>query len=194
MRFEFKAQKVLDFDIEARPITYLGGDFTTRDITAIACSFGLEEQLYCWLIDGRTAISDKQYIAMLEGFRACYNMADIVTGHYIRKYDLPNINGGMLEFGLPPLTPKLVCDTKQDLVKMQGVSLSQESIGMMLGLEHDKKHMTQKDWRVSNRLQRVDLTKERVETDVRMHQEMRLKLLELGMLSPPRFWYPQVRY
>jgi hypothetical protein len=188
MKFEFKAQKVLDFDIEARPITYLGGDFTTRDITSIACSFGLDYGVKCWLLP---EVTTKE---MLEGFRYFYDLADVVTGHYIRKYDLPNINGGMLEFGLKPLGPKLVCDTKQDLVKMQGISLSQESIGDIVGTTTRKYHMTQAMWRAANRFEQTELTKTRVVEDVRMHQQMRLKLQELKMLSPPRMWYPEVRY
>jgi hypothetical protein len=116
----------------------------------------------------------------------------MVTGHYIRGYDLPNLNGALKEAGLPLLGPKLTCDTKLDLVKSSGVSKSQESLGAMLGIEAPKVHMTQADWREANRLtpKGVAKTIERVTGDVRQHIQLRDALLERGMLGPPRVWSP----
>lgn len=179
---------ILDFDIEARPLSYIGGDYTSREITAIAWSWDTpgNSAIHCVLL------GDHSSIDMLEFFRVMYDQADIVTGHYIRKYDLPNLNGAMLENGLPPLSPKLVSDTKEDLVKIDGVSKSQESLAGMLGLGIDKYHMTQADWREANRLTEdgIKLTSERVKQDVRQHKAMRAELVRLGMLGAPRMWYP----
>lgn len=175
-------QRVLDFDIENRPLTYLGQDFTTAEITAIAASFGSDEPVKVWLL-GR---DDPRQ--MHDEFLAMYMDADVVTGHYIRMHDLPIINGARLEMGLRPLPQKLTCDTKMDLVSVSGVSKSQESLADMLGVPAHKVHMPQVAWRAANRLEHVELAEERVISDVRQHQLLRLRLLELGMLRAPRQW------
>lgn len=182
MRFCMRKAKILDMDIENRPLSYLGHDFTTSEVTAIAGSFGIDQPVTCWLL-GKDDPAE-----ILELFRLLYNNADIVTGHYIRMHDLPIINGAMTELGLAPLGPKLTIDTKLDLKRLSGVSKSQESLADMLGVSLPKVHMTQAMWRAANRLERLDLTRERVVGDVRQHQELRLKLSEAGWLNPPKMW------
>src|SRR5690242_8588722 len=91
-----KQLRVLDFDIENRPLSYLGQDYTTGEITAIAASWEGEHHVKVWLL-GRDSPDD-----MLRGFVDLYDQADIVTGHYIRKHDLPIINGALLERGMGP--------------------------------------------------------------------------------------------
>ena len=181
---EIPVQRILDFDIENRPLSYLGMDFTTSDITAIAASFGPEHEPDCWLLGPLGTIE------ILEEFRVMYDQADIVTGHYIRMHDLPIINGAMLELGLEPLSSKLTIDTKMDLKPFKGVSKSQESLADMLGVEFPKVHMTQAMWRDANRLtpEGIKATRERVVGDVRQHQIMRIKLTERGALKPPKMW------
>lgn len=176
--------KVLDFDIENRPLSYLGQDFTTAEITAIAASWGEDQPVHVWLL-GRDAP-----VSMLEAFRALYDEADMVTGHYIRKHDLPIINGAMMEYGLQPLTAKLSCDTKLDLATRSGISASQEALAGMLGIEAGKYHMTQPAWRAANRLMNIELAEKRVVSDVRQHQQLRRKLAERGLLKAPKVWRP----
>jgi hypothetical protein len=186
MKLTLRPPKILDFDIENRPLSYLGGDWTTAEITAIAASFGLAEPMNCWLL-GRHST---EY--MLTEFVKLYDEADIVTGHYIRKHDLPIINGALLEFGMRPLQPKLTCDTKLDLVPIKDLSKSQESLGDIFGTTYDKIHMTQADWRAANRLLRIEAAQRRVTNDVRQHQEIRLALVNLGMLESLKVWCPFV--
>jgi hypothetical protein len=129
---------------------------------------------------------------MLWAFRQAYDAADIVTGHYIRGFDLPLLNGAALELGLEPLGPTLAQDTKGDLVRFSGLSKSQENLGAMLGLRHPKVGMDQASWRAANRLtpEGIERTRKRVVGDVRQHVEMRAALLDRGMLGPPRPWSP----
>src|SRR5690242_14257247 len=98
---EFKPLRVLDFDIENRPLAYLGMDFTSAEITAIAAGWTDEKAVHVW------ALGDVDLADILLGFKAMYDEADIVTGHYIRNHDLPIINGALMELGLPGLGPKL---------------------------------------------------------------------------------------
>lgn len=176
----------LDFDIENRPLSYLGMDFTTADVTAIAASFVGEKKVHVWLLGEDTSE------AMLEGFQDLYDRADCVTGHYIRKHDLPIINGARMEFGLRPLGPKLTSDTKMDLLKRGGISASQESLADMLGVPSPKYHMSQAKWRAANRLtpEGIAETRKRVVDDIRQHKQLRLAMAAAGILGAPRTWYP----
>jgi hypothetical protein len=180
------ALRILDADIENRPLSYLGSDFTTADITAIAAGWVDQKKVYCW------AIPESTTEEMLAGFVALYDQADIVTGHYLRKHDLPHINGALIEFGMRPLSPKLVSDTKIDLVKRAGISASQENLAEMFGLPEPKYQMNQVKWREANRLtpKGVSLTKKRVISDVQQHKALRLAMIEAEILGPPRMWAP----
>lgn len=179
--------RILDFDIENRPLAYLGSDYTTAEITAIAAAFvDSPSEVSVWLL-GRDDPG-----AMLDGFRAMYDVADIVTGHFIRGHDLPVINGAMLERGRPPLGQKRVQDTKTDLVKRKYISASQENLAGMLGLAAPKVHMSNPMWREANRLtpKGLRLTEARVVADVHQHMALRKRLVELGALGPTSIWSP----
>jgi len=183
---EGKPLRWLSFDIENRPLTYLGSDFTTAEVTAIAASWAGEKKVHCW------ALGEVTGEEMLLGFLGLYQACDGATGHYIRRHDLPIINGALLELGLPLLTAKLTCDTKMDLVRRKDLSASQESLGEMYGLSHPKEHMSQPAWRKANRLtpEGIRETRRRVIGDVKQHKALRNALLNAGALGPPKVWYP----
>ncbi len=180
--------RILDFDIENRPLSYLGQDYTTAEITAIAACFdGERTSMRCWLL-GRDEPE-----TMLEAFREMYNAADMVTGHYIRMHDLPIINGAMVELELEPLEEKLTCDTKLDLVSKGPVfSASQENLCEMFGLPHPKIHMNTVKWRIANRLTPAGLalTEKRAVGDVIQHMALRRELVKRDLLGTPKAWRP----
>jgi hypothetical protein len=181
-----KKMKILDFDIENRPLTYMGNDYTSAEVTAIAASWGLDKPVYCWLL-GRDKPEE-----MLLGFLEMYDQADIVTGHYIRNHDLPIVNGALIELGLGTLSEKLTSDTKNDCITFSDISKSQESIADTLGVHNPKIHMSQHGWRAANRLtpEGISLAEERCVGDVRQHQELRLAMIDAEMLRPPKMWKP----
>lgn len=179
--------KILDFDIENRPLSYWIPDQPTAEVTAIA---------WCWVNDvldvqvrllGRSSLE-----AMLMDFYNSYCEADMVTGHYIRKHDLPLINGALMELGLPQLPPKLTCDTKLDMVRKLAIPATQEYLSEILDVPMDKVHMTQGMWREANRLtpEGISQTQRRVVGDVVQHIMLRQKMLDAGMLSAPKVWRP----
>lgn len=183
--------RILDFDVECRPLSWYGGDWVTKEVTAIA--WGWVSVKDPARVTGPVAcrlLGDVDMTTMLGEFREAYERADVVTGHFIRGFDLPVLNGAALELGLAPLGPKLVQDTKVDLVRFSGLSKSQENLGALLGLRHPKVDMNQATWREANRLtpEGIERTRKRVVGDVRQHVEMRAALLERGMLGPPRSW------
>jgi hypothetical protein len=128
--------------------------------------------------------------AMLEAFVEEYNRADVVTGHFIRGYDLPLINGSLMRLGMGQLPDKLTQDTKGDLARAQGLSKSQENLGALLHLDSPKVSMNTAKWEAANMLlpSGIQGTLERVIGDVNQHIEMRQALLDLGVLGSPSVW------
>lgn len=185
-KVEYKPLRVLDFDIENRPLAYLGMDFTSAEVTAIAAGWTDERAVHVW------ALGDVTLEEMLLGFKEMYDEADVVTGHYIRNHDLPILNGALVELSLPGLGPKLSQCTKNDLVKFKNISKSQENLGEMLGIKAPKIQMNQPKWRAANRLtpEGLELTKKRVVGDVIQHKQLRATLIAQDRLSKPRIWNP----
>ena len=182
-----RPMRILDFDVEARPLHWISGDYVSKEITAMAWAWtDTPEDVTCYLL-GEVDPRD-----MLRAFLDVYAQADMVTGHFIRGYDLPMVNGALTEYQLPALGEKLSHDTKIDLIRRQGLSSSQENLGAMLRLHHPKVKMDQAKWRDANRLtpEGRKLARERVTGDVRQHIEMRQRLLALGYLSAPKMWNP----
>lgn len=179
-----RAARVLDFDLENRPLSYLGSDFTTAEVTAIAWAWVGSLRVTVRLL-GETPLPD-----ILREFVVAYEQADLVTGHYITGHDLPMLNGALMECRMPPLGPKMVSDTKTHLVRSKGLSMSQESLGAMFRLDHAKVQMNQIKWRAANRLTPKGLAdvRRRVVGDVRQHMALRKELLAAGYLGPPRLW------
>ena len=192
------AQRILDFDCENRPLSYLGSDFTTPELTGVAWKFigtkGKPDALCMGEVVGTDIAGNKRVITgqtMLLGFLAAYVQADIITGHNIRKHDLPLLNASLLEQGLSPLPAKMTCDTYADLKRRSPGFASQATLSEMLGVRSPKVGMSTVAWRNANRLNGgVEQTRKRVVGDVVQHIEMRARLLELGWLRAPRLWTP----
>jgi hypothetical protein len=186
VRVPHRAARVLDFDIENRPLTYLGSDFTTAEVTAIAWAWTHQPRRVTVRLLGEHALPD-----ILKEFVAAYDYADMVTGHYITGHDLPMINGALMESRMRPLADKLVQDTKTQMMRSKGLSLSQESLGAMFRLRQRKESMNQSQWRAANRLTPAGLAevRRRVAGDVRQHIALRAELLAAGYLAPPKMWY-----
>ena len=185
LRIHSRPLRILDFDIENRPLSYLGSDFTTGEVTAVSWAWtDTPERVTVYLL-GETDLP-----SILIAFLKAYDLADMVTGHFIRAHDLPMINGALMEFGMPALADKMTHDTKIDLMKLKGLSKSQESLAAMFRLDHQKVHMTQIKWRAANRLTPEGLAhvRERVVGDVQQHIELRAELLRGGYLAPPSIW------
>jgi hypothetical protein len=180
--------RVLDFDCECRPLHWIGGDYVSREITAIAWAWIETPQPEATVV--LLGENDMTVPEMIRQFAEAYSKADLVTGHFIRGFDLPLINSALVENQMPTLEDKMTHDTKLDLLRFSGLSKSQENLGASLGLAHPKVHMNQQRWREANRLTPEGLAyvRERVAGDVLQHIEMRQKLLDLGYLAPPVKW------
>lgn len=191
MKVRLEPQRILDFDIETRRIGFHSGGRWKPDgcePIAVAWSWTDEEKVDVIVLGADTIVAWD----ILDEFRDVYDQADIVTGHYIRPFDLPILNGAMMEYGLPPLDEKLTSDTKLDLVSRAGLSASQENLSALYELVQDKFHMNDHRWREAARLtpEGLERARRRVVDDVKQHKALRRVLIEAGFLKPPKVWRP----
>lgn len=184
--------EILDFDVECRPLAWYGPDLLTKQPTAIAWKFISRGKIECaWIGESdKMSLVLEEEAAMLESFREAYNRADVVTGHYIRGFDLPLLNGALMRLGLPLLEDKMAQDTKMDMVSAHGISKSQENLGAMFELAHPKVGMNTALWAAGNMLlpRGIKATKKRVMGDVRQHIDLRSRMINQGLLGPPKHW------
>ncbi|MBA3583043.1 MAG: hypothetical protein H0W36_00685 [Gemmatimonadetes bacterium] len=190
--------RILDWDIENRPLTYWVPDMPTAQITSIASMWvGDHDSLRIdYMLLPESTEDDER--AMLGRFIQRYNEADMVTGHYIRRHDLPITNAMLYELGLPLMQSKLTCDTKLDMFKKADLPATQEFLldtlkpTCELGIPLEKFHMSQTSWREANRLTPagIELTKRRVLSDVHAHSHLREAMLDRGYLRAPSMWNP----
>jgi hypothetical protein len=179
--------RILDFDTECRPMHYNEWRPESQ-ITAIAWSWIGEDIMNVRALGHD--LGDEYY--MLTEFLRYYDQADIVTGHYIRKHDLPLLNDHALRLLGRPIGAKLTQDTQRDMTSVKSMGKSQDNLAVTFGLAEEKHHMTGADWRLANQLGRtgVDLARKRVINDVKQHKAIRRKLLDMGALGEPKLWIP----
>lgn len=184
---EGRKLRVLDFDTECRPLHY--SEFRDESqITAYAWGWVDEAKVHSAIL--AQDLSNEQ--AILEEFLAAYRKADIVSGHYIVRHDLPLINDHCMRLGMPLLPPKLAQDTKTLLPKVKGLGLSQENLGTLYDLDQKKHHMNGRKWAGANTLTPEGQQEacKRVVDDVKQHRELRRCLLDRGYLKTPKVWAP----
>ena len=170
--------RVLDFDIETRKIGFHdAGRFAPGGCEPVIVAAAFDGEEIETLSLGNTW-REKDARKLVEFFKERYDAADVVTGHYIRKFDLPILNGALMEWGMEPLGQKLTLDTKLDLSDVAGLSQSQENLSALKDLEASKFHMNDNWWRKVARLtpEGLALAEERVVTDVQQHRELRAAL------------------
>lgn len=189
---------VLDFDLENRPLSYWYDDATTAEITAFGWSWIGSDKISTMLLTREGTYEDDNGVTWrprdaMTRFRGLLEEADMVTGHYIRKHDLPLFQAALLEYDLETLSPILAQDTQRDLPKRKDLSASQESLAAMFGLADQKQGMTQDDWREANRLttKGINAVRERVTSDVEQHKSLRQELLDRNLLKTPKIWSPK---
>lgn len=179
--------RVLDFDLESRPLGWITSDYVHSEITVAA---------WAWIGEAPQAKAltkdERSRLPMLRALRKAYDEADMVVGHYIRGFDLPLLNAMLVEQGEPPLAQKLTQDTKNDLPSMNGISKSQKNLAQMFGVTEEKVDMSVPAWRHANRLTKdgVEKALDRAMYDVAQNIALRAVLIERGLLRPPRVWRP----
>jgi hypothetical protein len=181
--------RILDFDTECRPMHYSEWRPESQ-ITAYAWSWVGDDRVH----GGVLAQDGSNDVDLLMEFIDAFDEADMVTGHYVRKHDLPLINDHCIQLGLLPISERpggiLVQDTKQDFVQVKALGLSQDNLGVLFQTGQQKHHMAGRDWWAANQLspEGAKLAWQRVSSDVLQHKQLRAALVDAGALRPPRRW------
>jgi DNA polymerase III epsilon subunit-like protein len=178
--------RILDFDTECRPMHYSEWRPESQ-FTAIAWSWVGEDAVRC-IVLAQDLNNERD---MLEQFLADYEQADIVTGHYIRKHDLPLLVDHCIRAGLP-LPKSILTQDTMDLPKVKGLGKSQENLSTELGVIAGKYTMNGSLWREANTLSAEGqaTARKRVTADVLQHKQLRAELLSRGLLRAPKRWHP----
>ena len=178
-------RRVFAFDVEARPGPWAGSDFTFRNMLSLA---GRYEDMVTtvYLAPGFNAKDLERFVAPLrEGA--------LVVTHNGPRYDLPFLNGTLIKNGLRPLGRLLISDTYAHFPKRgQAFSASLGNLAQRFEVDHQKGHMSEVDWDGAYHGRPEALEKLKVYNvgDVNTTLDLRAKLLELGLLGPPRTWHP----
>ncbi len=185
VRISSRPLRVLDFDCEARATGYGDPNWVPQEITCIAWSWLGEKK-----VESRCRIDPGGARRMLEDFRRVWDRAEMVTGHNIRRYDLPVLNADYIRAGLPPLDSKLTHDTLRDVVRTKGLKRDQENLCKLYGMSEKKQHMAWQDWQEAYAETGWPLVRSRCETDVLGHKKMRREQINRGWSKPGRMWNP----
>lgn len=176
--------RILDFDCETRATGFGDPNWVPQEVTAIAWSWIGEEEVRRRL---RCRGGPR---AMLRAFLRAYLEADVVSGHNIRRFDLPILNAECLRFNLPPLATKMTEDTLRDLVRTKGMKRDQDNLIKFFGFDEKKLAMSWQDWQDAYAEKGWPQVEARVVSDVRSHKLMRAEMIEREWLRAPRLWSP----
>lgn len=180
--------RILDFDIETVAAGFADPDWVPQKITCVAWSWiGSDrvESLVCGPegIFGRPASRAE----MLDPLLTAIGEADMVTGHNLRRFDLPVINAECMRLGLEPIRSVLVQDTMQ-LVRSKGLKKGQDNLARLLEVRTQKLPLDWQAWQDAYDEPDWKTIRLRAESDVVGHKEVREELLARGLVKSPRLW------
>lgn len=180
--------RVLDFDVETVAAGFADPDWVPQKITCVAWSWIGEPSVHSRICTPAGLYGKPQLRAkMLDALLTQIERADILTGHNIARFDLPVINAEAVRLGLRPVERAVVQDTMK-LVRTKGLKKGQDNLGRMLRLDDEKLALDWQAWQDAYDEKDWQTIRDRAESDVLMHKEMRAVLLERGILREPFTW------
>jgi DNA polymerase elongation subunit (family B) len=182
--------RILDFDVETIAAGFADPEWVPQKITCVAWSWigsDVVESRVCGPagIFGRPERRAK----MLKPLLAAIAEADMVTGHNIRRFDLPVIQAEVMRLGLPSLEPVLAQDTIK-LRTSKGFKKGQDNLGRLYRIADEKLALDWQAWQDAYDEDGWQTIRDRAESDVRMHKQLRTALIEHDYLKGPRTWTP----
>lgn len=180
-------RRTLDFDIETVASGFADPEWVPQTVTAWACSWVDEEQVNYRLLPVRhlhDTDERRRFLAPLLDYIA---EAEMLTGHNIRRFDLPVLNAEAMRLGLPTIGSVLTQDTIR-LPKSKGFKKGMDNIGVLLGVPEEKLPLNWQSWQNAYAESDMGTVRERVVSDVRMHKMLRQRMMDCGWLEAPRVW------
>jgi hypothetical protein len=183
-----RSERILDFDVETVAAGFADPDWVPQKITCVAWSWVGSDSVHSAICTPRGLFGEperrKEMLALLLGQ---IRQADMLTGHNIIRFDIPVINAECMRLGLEPIREALVQDTMK-LVRAKGFKKGQDTLGVLYGTPTEKMALNWQEWQDGYDEADWKTIRQRAESDVLMHKQLRAKLLERGLLKPPTRW------
>jgi hypothetical protein len=179
------SRRIFTLDVEARPGPWGGGDFTFKSMLSIAGVYEDDPDHPIYLGPGFRPNALTKFAKHLQG--------NLVVTHNGPRYDLPLLNGTLIKMGCDPLRGALISDTYAHLPR-RGLAFS-ASLGNMaqrFAVDHQKGHMSEVDWEraYAGDAEALETLRDYNIGDCHTTLALRRRLMELGILGPPRPWRP----
>lgn len=190
VKIERPAERILDFDIETLAGGYADPSWVPDKITAAAWSWVGDDKVSS-IVDPMGYFDKRKRRKILQPLLAAIELADIVQGHNIIRFDLRVIQAEAMRLGIPRISKELrVIDTMR-IGKAKGYKKSQDDIAVSLGVPVAKKKLGWTEWDDAYEEGAPWKTvTERVEGDVIQHKLMTVAMQEKGWLGAPGTWRP----
>lgn len=182
--------RILDFDIETVAAGFADPDWVPQKVTCVAWSWVGSDRVES-RVCGPSGIFGKpaRRATMLAPLLKAIGEADMVTGHNIIRFDLPVLHAEVMRLGLPRMSPVMVQDTMR-LARAKGFKKGQDNLETLFGTRQQKLSLNWQEWQDAYDEDGWRTIRDRAETDVTGHKQIRLELLERGYLQEPRTWRP----
>lgn len=180
-------KRILDFDIETLAAGYADPAWVPDKITCISASWIGEDEVYTWMTGQRGYWSRKARARkVLRPFYELLSEAEMVTGHNIKRFDLRVFNAEAMRCGVEPIRQVLVEDTMA-ILRSKGFKKGLDNIAVELGCG-GKLALSWSEWDKAYEDPSWQVVKERCESDVRLHKQVREEMRSRGWLKPPTMW------
>lgn len=146
-----------------------------------------EEDVYYRLLPVRFLHDVEERRRFLQPLLDHIDEADVLTGHNIRRYDLPVLAAECMKLNLPTVGSRLTQDTIR-VPKSKGFKKGQDNLAVLLDVPLPKKALNWMEWQNAYGEADLGTVRERVVGDVLQHKLLRLRMMERGWLEAPRMW------
>ena len=182
--------RILDFDVETVAAGFADPEWVPQKITCVAWSWIGSDDVETRVCGPKGIFGrPEKRAAMLRPLVAAIRQADMVTGHNIRRFDLPIVNSECLRLGLDPLPRLLVQDTIR-IVRTKGFKKGQDNLGRVLEVEERKLSLDWQAWQDAYDEPGWKTVRARAAQDVRQHKLIRAEMIGRGWLRDPVTWTP----
>ena len=172
-----KPENILDFDMESMAAGFADPAWVPQKITCISWSWIGYSAVNSVISTQMGFFIPEIRRTMLEQFMAVYEQADVVTGHNLIRHDLPLLNAECLRLGLPQPSSKKVEDTIA-FRKTKGLKKGLDNLAKLLKTQEEKQDMDYEAWEQAYEDPTWKLVIDRCESDVRLHKQVREKMIE----------------
>lgn len=185
---ESRTRRILDFDIETVAAGFADPDWVPQKITCVAWSWVDSDFVESRICGPEGIFGDPSARArMLQPLLDEIAQADIVTGHNLIRFDIPIVNSECMRLGFDPIREVKVQDTMR-VFRSKGFKKGQDNLGRLFKIQNEKLALDWQAWQDAYDEPDWETIRERAESDVLMHKELREEMLRRDILKPPVVW------